>query len=141
MNSEQLYNATIKSVEQSLKEQRINYEFTNWGDGSGTCNFELMIGSQSAWLQIEETLNVEEPSVEVHFYDDPNILGYDQTEEVKNFNWDPTSEIEGLISFIKGKIRAESKIQSYIEKIVDLCKENSLELNDYISINHPDMDI
>jgi uncharacterized protein YeeX (DUF496 family) len=48
--------------------------------------------------------------------------------------------LDELIEYTKTKIKAEAKIESLIQKIIDICDDYQLNLDDYIEITNYDMD-
>ena len=100
-----------------------------------TINYEIVVGSQSCWIQLEIT---EEFCV-IQLYDHPEDATFHEMVDIYEMK-DVSGDIEELIEHTKGKIKAEAKIESLIQKIYDICEEAQLNVDDYISLMH-DFDI
>jgi hypothetical protein len=140
MKGKELVRLTKIEILEYLKVNRINHIIHDDSDGGeyldSTTNYELLIGSQSCWLQVEEA----EDFVVVQFYDDADNGVYSEQTDFS----EPTSivdEIEALIEHTKNKIKAEAKIESLVNKINDICNEYQLDMGDYITITSDNINL
>ena len=100
-----------------------------------TINYEILLGSQTCWIQLE----IAEGYCVIQLYDHPEDATFSEILEIYEMT-DVSGDIQELIEPTKSKIKAEARIESYIQKIYDICEEAQLNVDDYISLNH-DFDI
>ena len=108
-----------------LKEKKISF---NVDRHSTTDNFELYIGSDSGFIQVEYSELRNEASVCIQFYSKIDRQGnslYNSSIEISEII-DLHTEIEQLIYEVK----------SLIDKIQEICDENNLEIDDFITIEY-----
>ena len=97
------------------------------------------MGSQTCWVQIETDDEEGDGYVAMQFYDRPENPSYEEIIEVTESEVS-IDYLEELIEYTKTKIKAEAKIESLIQKIIDICDDYQLNLDDYIEITNYDMD-
>ena len=118
-----------------LKEKKISFDVDRH---STTDNFELYIGSDSGFIQVEYSELRNEASVCIQFYSKLDRQGnslYNSSIEISEII-DLHTEIEQLIYEVKENIRTVSKIKSLIDKIQEICDENNLEIDDFITVEY-----
>lgn len=128
------FNTVNEKCHATLKENKIKFvsETDIYKDGEAmTEDITMYIGSFEVCIMIE----CSEEEVIVTFYDNGDNSAYEECEEIIDpSEWDPSGSIQGLIDFVKQKLKTEAKIASLIEKIEELCEESQLNVEDYIIV-------
>jgi len=140
MTSREISNNVESEIVNLLKNQRINYVIH--GGETDTINYEIFVGSKACWVQIETDDTDNEGYVVVQLYDTTEDSTFEESIELKS-----DDNIENvlailieLIDYTKNKISVEAKIETLIQKIIDLCNQNQLNIDNYIEIVNYDMD-
>jgi len=126
-------------IDTYLKENRIKYT-TDHEDSMGMV-YEIYVGSLECYLQLE--YNMEDENDDVVFVqlftkvDDWGESLYHQTWESDSEDGDTIErEIEVLIQETKRLNSVVNKIRNKIEQIQEICDENELDIEEFITINY-----
>jgi hypothetical protein len=127
-----------ESIENFLKSKHIKFSIDDPEPRGVT--YELYVGSLSCFLQIEYDLDNEtDDLVIVQLFTNTDNSG----NSLFHYEWDNEKdddsldvEIETLIQETKRINSLINKIRNKIEQIQDLCDENQLDIENFISINY-----
>jgi hypothetical protein len=127
-------------IESYLKDNKIKYT-TNYEDSKGLI-YEIYVGSLECTIQVEYDLDNDEDNyivlqlfTQVGKYDGRSLYHQDWDNENK-FLDSIEDEIEQLIDATKKLNAVINKIRNKIEQIQEICDENELDINEFISLNY-----
>lgn len=138
MTSREISNEVEKQIKDYLEGKRLSYVVHGESDDI-TINYEIFVGSQTCWVQIETDDEEGDGYVAMQFYDRPENPAYEEMIDITESEGS-IDYLEELVEYTKTKIKAEAKIESLIQKIIDICDDYQLNLDDYIEITNYDMD-
>lgn len=122
-------------IDNYLKENKIRFSITPDG---GDNFYELFLGSESGFIQIETNLNdSEDKGVFFQFFSKVDNYGnslYHSQQDTDDKNFDLIGEIEELITNIKKLNQVIGKIQNKLDDIKNICEENEMNVEDFIEI-------
>jgi len=128
------------SIESYLKDNKIKYT-TNYEDSKGLV-YEIYVGSLECNIQVEYYLDNDEDNyivlqlfTQVGKYNGRSIYHQDWDNENKSLD-SMEDEIEQLIDATKKLNAVINKIRNKIEQIQEICDENELDINEFISLNY-----
>lgn len=117
----------IKEVSSLLKRMKIPHVYN---DGV----FELMVGSESCYVQVEwYGSENEDDSVLMQFYDDGEEPLYESTEDITSIDQVEENVIQ-LYDFTKDKIKKLTRILGHINSIKAICEELGVEHDRFIDV-------
>ena len=124
-----------ENTENYLKDNKIRYIVQNF---PGCDTYELFLGSMSGFIQVETSVeDVDDDSVTFQFYSkidgDGNSL-YHSNADTEDEDFSLEDEIDALIDAIKKMNLVVAKIQTKIEQIKEICSENEMDYEDFITI-------
>ena len=123
-----------ENIENYLKDNKIRYIVQNF---PGCDNYELFLGSMSGFIQVETSEDEDDDSVTFQFYSkidgDGNSL-YHSNADTEDEDFSLEDEIDALIDAIKKMNLVVAKIQTKIEQIKEICSENEMNYEDFITI-------
>jgi hypothetical protein len=138
MTSREISNEVEKQIKDYLEGKRISY-IIHGEHTDDTINYEMFVGSQTCWVQIERDDNDDD--IVIQLYDTPENPSFEEIIKLNTEQIDSLVDyLDELIEHVKGKIKAEAKIESLIQKIIDTCNDYQLKVGDYIEITNYDMD-
>jgi hypothetical protein len=129
-------NITSK-IEEFLKKE--NYRFITYSNGLSD-SIELFFGSSSGHIQIEKPSNVGDNESLVQVFDivddDGESLFLNIIDRAERNIDEVFNSIEDLKEHVKVFTKKSSQIESYIEKINDICDELGIPPETFITVNY-----
>lgn len=124
----------VEEVTKLLKSKKIPFTYEDEV-------FELMVGSESCYMQIE-TLGTREQGYDVvmQFYDNPENPMYEESEDINNIDETKLaidqieSAIDQMMMFMKDKIKKITKILFHINAIKSICEEMDIDPEIFIDV-------
>jgi lysyl-tRNA synthetase class II len=125
-------------IEDYLKSERIKY--TTEGENSKGLMYEIYVGSLECYLQVEYNLDDDNDNdIVVQLFTKVDSYG-DSLYHVDWLNWKEgdsiETEIESLIQQTKKINSLVNKVRNKIEQIKEICEENELDIEEFITINY-----
>ena len=122
-----------ENIDNYLKENKIRYIVQNF---PGCDTYELLLGSMSGFIQVE-TIDEYDDSVTFQFYskiDDNGNSLYNSNADTEDEDFSLEDEIDALIDAIKKINLVVAKIETKIEQIKEICSDNEMDYEDFITI-------
>lgn len=123
-------------LESILKERKIRYNVTF--DKSGN-NYELYLGSEKGFIQVELPIDSSDEVVIFQFYSAIRNDGSSLFHSVVDTNYIDFNlelEIDELVNHIQNLNRLIAKIEKHINSIKEICDENELDFEEFILVNY-----
>ena len=125
----------IEVLEKYLKEQGIRFNVDGPSFDSNSYEYELLIGSTSAFIIVDFVDRNDFVYFQFDSIDD-RYSNYGDTEDEEYDSFNLEEEIDNLVTYVKDMNKITAKISSKIEAIKEICEENDLDYEDFISINY-----
>jgi DNA repair ATPase RecN len=127
-----------ENIEDYLKENKYKF-ITDLGDSVD--NIEILFGSESGFIQIEKSIvNDGTDNSLVQIYDKVDDFGESTfvsiIDDAENNIEEVFVSIVELKDYLKVFTKKTAQIQSYIEKINDICDELQIDPETFITINY-----